>query len=245
VRSYFLLSCMRAQVLCKIATAMERSASSCYDLSKPILTLSLQLTTHSKHAKPTEGPMIIPALANKDWRKAAEELRAGRGGGGRRGKKEMYIPEASGGMKMASSSGDARGAAAAVADVDAINTKEVVGGLEQLSSKKKDAAPPAAEEEAAARLRAEEEKVEIEKRIRTAASRAAESEEQRALRELLGDEAAKAAQLAPELDAIMSKADDRGGPVTEEAAFKKDVDSRPDEVRFFLFLPSLLSPVIN
>ncbi|GAA5887133.1 hypothetical protein JCM6882_009458 [Rhodosporidiobolus microsporus] len=173
-------------------------------------------TSKNPKAAPS-GPLVIAALPNKDWRKAAEELRAGRNIGGRK-KKEMYIPEASGGMKMAGSGGGQGGGnAAPTENVDKMNTEEVVGGLEQPTKK----TAPAAEQE----IGVVEEKL---------ASRAAaapqqpETEEQRALRELLGEEAAKKLEPA-ELDAIVSAADARGGPVSEEQAFKKDLESRPDE----------------
>ncbi|GAA5981775.1 hypothetical protein JCM11641_007420 [Rhodosporidiobolus odoratus] len=174
----------------------------------------------SKHSKPASGPLVIPALPNKDWRKAAEELRAGRNP--HRQKREIYLPDAGGGMRMGGGGERAGPAPSAVPDanLDQMNTEEVVGGLEQ----------------PARRARAPEVEAQIE-RVRQVVqpmdvaptpSAAPETAEQRALRELLGGEAG-AGEQKKEIEAIYSAADDRGGPISEDQAFKRDLDSRPDE----------------
>lgn len=111
------------------------------------------------------------------------------------------------------------------ADVDAINTEEVVGGLEKRERRIKmevdesEAKPELGE--AGPPLPAS----------RTAAqSSVAETEEQRAMRELLGEAGGPAKTEETELDAIYSAEDARNGPIEEADAFKRDVDSRPDEV---------------
>lgn len=143
-------------------------------------------------------------------------------GGPRRKKKEIYLPERVGGMSMAS--GSASGAANGDAEgVERIGTEEVKGGLSfgertnapavRAETEEESAPPPAPSAPPPA--------------ISTSASM---TEEQRALRELLGTEGG-ADGPADELDAIVSAPDARNGPIDESEAFKRDVDSRPDEVR--------------
>ena len=187
---------------------------------------------HSKHVKAPTGPLVIAALPNKDWRKAAEELRAGRNTSRR---KQLYIPEAAGGG-MSMQRGDTANTAATAADVDAINTEEVVGGLSA-----RPALPPSGRtEEAVEQVRQEVAAVDVS--TPTSETDAGQdrvegferpppqglSEEQRALRELLGHDATAEAEQIP--DAILSAPDNRGGPLDETEAFKRDVDTRPDEV---------------
>ncbi|GAA6038459.1 hypothetical protein JCM8097_007662 [Rhodosporidiobolus ruineniae] len=189
----------------------------------------------SKHAKPPSGPLVIPALPNKDWRKAAEELRAGRNPRGGR-KKEIYLPEASGGMRMAGGPSSASGSAtpATDKDVDKINAEEVKGGLEQMTKTRPPAPDRPDTEEQVEQVRSGVASASVDSSAPApapAAPREAETDEQRALRELLGEEAARRNKELeqPEVEAIVSAADNRGGPVSEEAAFKRDVESRPDE----------------
>ncbi|BGO96292.1 hypothetical protein NBRC10512_000374 [Rhodotorula toruloides] len=162
------------------------------------------------------APLVIPSLPNKDWRKAAEEMR----GGPRRKKKEIYLPERAGGMSMAS--GSASGAANGEAEgVERIGTEEVRGGLSfgertdapavKTETEEESAPPPAPSAPPPA-----------------TSTPASMTEEQRALRELLGTEGG-ADGPADELDAIVSAPDARNGPIDESEAFKRDVDSRPDE----------------
>ncbi|BGP28208.1 DNA primase large subunit Spp2 [Rhodotorula toruloides] len=160
------------------------------------------------------APLVIPSLPNKDWRKAAEEMR-----GSYRKKKEIYLPEKAGGMSMASGSESA--ARGEVEGVEKIGTEEVKGGLSfgeknyspavEIEAKQGSAPPPPSSA-----------------RPPTPSIPAGLTEEQRALRELLGTEGG-ADGPADELDAIVSAPDARNGPMDESEAFKRDVDSRPDE----------------
>ncbi|BGP58694.1 DNA primase large subunit Spp2 [Rhodotorula sphaerocarpa] len=189
----------------------------------------------SKHAKAPTGPLVIAALPNKDWRKAAEELRAGRNPNPGRRKKELYIPEgaSAGAMRMQSLPGSASSTASPASGVDAINTEEVVGGLSARPAMQ--ASGPT--EEAVERVRQEIDTVEVatppgsvppESAPAAAPAPAALTDEQRALRELLGHDAtAGETEQIPE--AIYSAPDDRGKPIDETEAFKRDVDTRPDE----------------
>ncbi|GAA6005676.1 hypothetical protein JCM11491_003722 [Sporobolomyces phaffii] len=193
----------------------------------------------SKNAKPKPAaPLVIPALPNKDWRKAAEELRAGRNPHQRTTKRDLYLPERGGGMTRPTDAARSNSTTAVhdVADADAINTEEVVGGLETREKKKK---KDKDQEEDQEEIKVDEAAEEKDNNAQLAAhvveppprARVDETEEQRAMRELLGEAAGGStdADAAPELAAIASAADKRNGPVEEADAFKRDVDSRPDE----------------
>ncbi|GAA6063907.1 hypothetical protein JCM10212_003013 [Sporobolomyces blumeae] len=179
----------------------------------------------SKHAKPTPaGPLVIPALPNKDWRKAAEELRFGRK------KREIYLPEQGGGMRTAA--GDrTTGATTTAVEVDRVNADEVVGGLETRERRPRtegelDGSTTTRGQQGAA-TQDEETKPST---TTTTTAQVPETEEQRALRELLGE--AGGAQTATDepvaVEAIVSAEDARNGPIDEADAFKRDVESRPD-----------------
>ena len=108
------------------------------------------------------------------------------------------------------------------AEVDAINTEEVVGGLEKMERKVK--------------MEVDESSIESQPKIEMPPPpipvKTEETEERRALRELLGEGASAGEAEEPKVDAIYSAEDARNGPIEEADAFKRDVDSRPDEVRF-------------
>lgn len=108
------------------------------------------------------------------------------------------------------------------AEVDAINTEEVVGGLEKMERKVK--------------MEVDESSIESQPQIEMPPPpipvKTEETEERRALRELLGEGASTGEAEEPKVDAIYSAEDARNGPIEEADAFKRDVDSRPDEVRF-------------
>ncbi|GAA5974073.1 hypothetical protein JCM21900_003381 [Sporobolomyces salmonicolor] len=178
----------------------------------------------SKHAKPAPaGPLVIPALPNKDWRKAAEELRAGRPARGAAKKREIYLPETSGGMRMASTTTSTSGTSTPVTDgADRINAEEAVGGLDMPRKLKRGETEDAIEQ-----VRQEVEVVEVATPPAPAQERPVETEEQRALRELLsGGEGAT--EQGPSVEVIYSGKDERNAPIEEADAFKRDVESRPD-----------------
>lgn len=111
------------------------------------------------------------------------------------------------------------------AEVDAINTQEVIGGLE--TREKKIKAEPDNDDAST------DTKPKVESPPppqSNGSSKREETEEQRAMRELLGDAGGSAKTEEAELEAIYSAADARNGPIEEADAFKRDVDSRPDEV---------------
>lgn len=187
----------------------------------------------SKHARPAPtGPLVIPALPNKDWRRAAEDLRAARPGGGAR-KKQLYLPESgSGGMSMTSrvegAAATSSSQAVAEAVADQVNAEPVVGGLEQPVRRARDAQNGA--DGGAGPLEAAPPPPPSPPTAPVQAAAPALTDEQRALRELLGG-ADGGEQEQQELAAIYSGPDARTGPADEGDAFKQDVSSRPDEVR--------------
>jgi len=107
-------------------------------------------------------------------------------------------------------------------DVDAINTEEVVGGLEKREKKIK--------------MEIDEEKTDSKPKVEspppasTSQTKVEETEEQKAMRELLGEVGGSTKTEETELDAIYSAQDARNAPIEEADAFKRDVDSRPDQV---------------
>lgn len=177
---------------------------------------------YRKHKEVKAAPLVIPSLPNKDWRKAAEEAGARRNGGGRK-KREMYIPDAVGGMRVGGPAvGD--GTQGNMGTRDTINSEPIVGGL-ALGSKKEEVAT-AGEDGALA--------MEVEEEVTTTVKeeKAPETEEQRALRELMAGNASTTDQ-APSVEIIHSAADARGslGDAVDSSAstFQRDVHSRPDE----------------
>ncbi|ORY55144.1 DExH-box splicing factor binding site-domain-containing protein [Leucosporidium creatinivorum] len=173
-----------------------------------------------KHKEAKAAPLVIPSLPNKDWRKAAEEAGARRNGG--RKKREMYIPDAVGGMRVGGPVGD--GSQGNMGTRDTINSEPIVGGL-ALGSKKEEVVT-AAEDGVVA--------MEVEEEVTTVVeeNKAPETEEQRALRELMSGGASTTDQ-TPSVDIIHSAADARGalGDAVDSSAstFQRDVHSRPDE----------------
>lgn len=143
-------------------------------------------------------------------------------GGPRRKKKEIYLPERAGGMSMASGSASAA-ANGEAEEIERIGTEEVKGGLSFGETSDRPAVEAETEEESAPPPAASAPPP-------STSTPASLTEEQRALRELLGTEGG-ADGPADELDAIVSAPDARNAPIDESEAFKRDVDSRPDEVR--------------
>lgn len=117
--------------------------------------------------------------------------------------------------------GSGNGTPISEAEVDAINTQEVVGGLEKREKKIKMEL-----DEASSELQAK-----IEMPPPPIQPKTEESEERRALRELLGEGASAGETEEVAVEAIYSAEDARNGPIEEADAFKRDVDSRPDQVR--------------
>ncbi|BGP44155.1 DNA primase large subunit Spp2 [Rhodotorula kratochvilovae] len=177
----------------------------------------------SKHARaPPAAPLVIPALPNKDWRLAAEDMRAARGAP--RKKKALYLPDAGGGMSMSARAGAAGAAPVDEAMADRVNDKEVVGGLEQPVKRERPAPEAATALNAPAPAPAP-----VPQQQQQAQERAPLTDEQRALRELLGGAEGAEGDEPPEVDAIVSAPDARTGPPDEGDAFRQDVHSRPDQ----------------
>lgn len=188
----------------------------------------------------SESPLIIPSLPNKDWRKAA-------GTSSRKNKKERYIPDAVGSMRITGGSDNslaANGVTTSRGDEktqggmgtrDVINDSVVIGGLELGGGSKK---------EVLVAMEVEEEE-EIIKTTTTLIEKVivVDTEEQRAIRELMAGEILPV-DLKDDL-VLFSAADSRGPVLDEGDAFRKDVETRPDEVSLsyslFLSLTSSIS----
>lgn len=145
-------------------------------------------------------------MPNKDWRKAATA-------NGKK-KKERYIPDAVGSMRIGGtdSSGKPQATQGGMGTTDTINNTVVQGGLAV----------------SVAKTPVEQVEVAMEVDAAPAAVAAVETLEQKALRELLAGEKPEE-DSGPDL-VLLSAADNRGGPLDEGDAFKRDLESRPDEV---------------
>lgn len=183
------------------------------------LELTCCALVNRKHKEQKAAPLVIPSLPNKDWRKAAEQAGARKGG---KKKREMYIPDAVGGMRVGGPA-PADGSQGGMGTRDVINSTPVVGGL-AFEAKKE-----AAEGEVVAME--VDQAVEVPEDQPKPEARAPETEEQRALRELMSGGAS--AEQAPSVDIIHSAADARGvlGEAVDDSTstFQRDVHSRPDE----------------
>lgn len=171
------------------------------------------------------GPLVIASIPNKDWRNASSSKRS-------KVKKERYIPDAVGSMRVggSASTGGATGlpgdekTQGGMGTRDVINDSVVVGGLEM--GKKKDTSADTKEEELDVKMEVEEVKLEV--KVEESLSTIVITEEQRALRELMAGEVVMVEQ---QLEVILpAAADSRGPPLDESDAFRQDVLSRPDQV---------------
>lgn len=169
-----------------------------------------------------EAPLAIPSLANKDWRAEATKNRRPQGGR----KREMYIPDAVGSMRVggpAPGTVGPDGSQGGLGTKDVMNDVAVVGGLAMPSQKKREdqeGQGEAIETDEAAPPRPTE-----------APATAPETDEQRALRELLSgqDPSSSSSSTPAHLAPIHSALDTfQSGPQDETTAFRSDVLSRPD-----------------
>lgn len=222
-----------------------------------------------KDSTPT-GPLVIPALPNRDWREAAEQARASRQlppGPYKKKQREIYIPDAVGGMRVGAGPNAGRGSRTVQVEKDVINDDPVVGGLAVRSpaaagrpgSGSGSGTAPAANSEsvpmsesngnADANANANGpglDSLHSQNGHQAAVNGSAESvstsamvetDEQKALRELLSGQDGGAGANRVELDVIESAADARGIEGAQQGdLFKRDVDSRPDEVRLTRWL---------
>ncbi|KAI0289817.1 DExH-box splicing factor binding site-domain-containing protein [Russula brevipes] len=149
-----------------------------------------------------QGPLVIPALQNRDWRELARRRRGGANG-------KMYIPPSG----QAGTGAD--GSVGGLGTKDTINSGPQVEGLQMRKRPRVDTiqdAPNDYEPSVAPEDQPEE------------------NEDQRAIRALLASAEGDNGPEGPVVDIIpMADRDPaRGGP-TEDDAFKQDVDELPDE----------------
>jgi hypothetical protein len=168
----------------------------------------------SKRAE-KDGPLVIPALPNRDFRQAAVSMRT----------RKMYNPAAD----------RPKSSTAVVEAKDVIGDVQVSGGI---SMKERRTTTTEVETEST-----------IEESARTGASTPMgnlavespapapaepETEDQRALRELLGGDRAEGSKAEDLVIKIDERQEDR--EESEVDNLKRDIESRPDEVRFVLVL---------
>lgn len=180
----------------------------------PPYSVALPLSLRRRSGRKALKPAIIPSLPNKDWRKAAKDKQ-----------KERYIPDAVGSMRLNSTPlNGAQKTQGNMGTRDVINSVAVVGGLAVRPT------PPTLDSPALPLPDNDE--------IMTPAPPTLQlTDEQRALRELLAGETKNEDEEMSDL-VLLSAADNRGGPLDESDAFKRDLESRPDEVSLSLTLCS-------
>jgi len=150
-----------------------------------------------------QGPLVIPALKNRDWRELARRRRAGANG-------KMYVPPAG----QAGTGAD--GSVGGLGTRDSINAGPQVEGLQLRKRARLD--------------RSEDMAVEPEPSAVTTEEQPEETEDQRAIRALLASAEGDDGDEAPMVDVIplTNGGTARQGP-TEDDAFKQDIDELPRE----------------
>lgn len=212
-----------------VLSAVPPSLAACVTADM-LVPLTLFKITKRKHKEATAAaPLVIPALPNRDWREAAELARGSKNGGASRQqkkkRKEMYLPDAVGGMRLGPGTANGRGKPVVVVERDVINETAVVGGLavtERAGLETPAEAEAGLEDEATSATPMP---------VDAPPPPPPETEEQRALRELLsGQDSGR--DTRPQVEIIESAADKRDIDGAQQGdVFKRDVDSRPDEVR--------------
>ena len=169
----------------------------------PQLTIAA-LINHRAAPKPKpQGPLVIPALKNRDWRELARRRRAGANG-------KMYVPPAG----QAGTGAD--GSVGGLGTRDTINSGPQVEGLQLRKRARLDSA--------------EDMTVESEPSDVATKEQPEETEDQRAIRALLASTEGDDGQETPMVDVIplTNGGTMRAGP-TEDDAFKQDIDELPRE----------------
>jgi len=151
-----------------------------------------------------QGPLVIPALKNRDWRELARRRRAGANG-------KMYVPPSG------EAGTGADGSVGGLGTKDAINSGPQIEGLHMRKRARVDTM--------------QDGPVEPEPPITTEDQPAeAETEDQRAIRALLAGAEGHDGPEGPMVDIISMANRSSVRPVpTEDDAFKQDVDELPDE----------------
>jgi hypothetical protein len=166
----------------------------------PQLTTAAAINYRAAPRPEPQGPLIIPALKNRDWRELARRRRAGANG-------KMYVPPAG----QAGTGAD--GSVGGLGTRDTINSGPQVEGLQLRKRARFDTAEDMAVEPGPSTMAAVE-----------------ETEDQRAIRALLASTEGDDGHEGPMVDIIPLTNDDstRRGP-TEDDAFKQDVGELPNE----------------
>ncbi len=158
-------------------------------------------SSNGKKKKVDEGPLVIPALENRDWREIARKRKAA----------EMFVPEAG---KAAANAGP-DGSVGGLGTKGSINSGPQLSGLVRVEKEAK----VDANGDIAMTTETNVETVEV----------AQETEDERALKVLLAEaRGEKSADDGPAIAAIPSDADDWKAPADEGEAYRRDVLRRPD-----------------
>jgi hypothetical protein len=170
----------------------------------PQLTIATVINHRATPKPEPQGPLVIPALKNRDWRELARRRRAGANG-------KMYVPPAG----QAGTGAD--GSVGGLGTRDTINSGPQVEGLQLRKRARLDNAGDMTVEPEPSAVTAEGQQPE-------------ETEDQRAIRALLASTEGDDGHEAPMVDVIplTNGSTARRGP-TEDDAFKQDVDELPTE----------------
>ena len=167
----------------------------------PQLTIATTINHRATPRPEPQGPLVIPALKNRDWRELARRRRAGANG-------KMYVPPAG----QAGTGAD--GSVGGLGTRDTINSGPQVEGLQFRKRARLDTAEDMA--------------VEFEPSAVTTKEKPEDTEDQRAIRALLAGAEGDDGHEAPLVDVIPLTNGARQVP-TEDDAFKQDVDELPSE----------------
>ena len=169
----------------------------------PHLTSALSIYPSATPRPEPQGPLVIPALQNRDWRELARRRRAGANG-------KMYVPP-SGEVGTG-----ADGSVGGLGTRDTINSGPQLEGLQMRKRPRIDNTMQGAPIETGPPV--------------VTVDPPQESEDQRAIRALLADVEGGDGAEGPMVDVIpmANRSSARRAP-TEEDAFKQDVDELPDE----------------
>lgn len=150
--------------------------------------------------KKPEGPLVIPALANKDWREVARKRKAG----------DIFIPK--GGAAKTGADGSVGG----LGTRDAINSGPQLAGLVKTEKRM--------------RMDVDDEEVKSEIVATTIETEVREeTDDEKAMRALIASASGADAENELTIGAIPSALNEFTRPADEADAFRRDVVTRPDE----------------
>ena len=164
------------------------------------------------NGKKKEGPLVIPALANRDWREVARKRKAS----------EMFVPD--GGRAAVATGAD--GSVGGLGTTDTINSGPQSVGLIKSEKKMK---MDVDEDIQSSNEGSDMEPAELEPE---------ETEDEKARKALLAISRGERSDSGFTIDAIPLTSEGNGGPISETDAYRQDVVTRPDSVSMSQISPN-------